>query len=107
MNFSLHLAAKVLNLIANAYVLAKQRFLRALYSRLEAPLAASSFNLHRDFYTSVYDIAFADETRAESACMGFGLERWLYAFVRQKGLDPVGWPDPVRAALTAAADPAG
>ena len=73
----------------------------------EAPLAASSFNLHRDFYTSVYDIAFADETRAESACMGFGLERWLYAFVRQKGLDPAGWPEVVRRAVMATKDPEG
>lgn len=72
----------------------------------DAPLAASSFNLHRDFYTSTYDIAFADGTRAESACMGFGLERWLYAFVRQKGLDPSGWPDPVRRAVMAPQDPA-
>lgn len=73
----------------------------------EAPLAASSFNLHRDFYTSVYDIAFEDETRAESACMGFGLERWLYAFVRQKGLDPANWPEEVRAAITEPPDPEG
>lgn len=71
----------------------------------QAPLAASSFNLHRDFYTEVYDIAFEDETRAESACMGFGLERWLYAFVRQKGLDPAGWPQPVKQAVMGAADP--
>lgn len=55
-------------------------------------LAASSFNLHRDFYTSVYDTRRASGERAESACMGFGLERWLYAFLTQKGLDPKGWP---------------
>ena len=55
-------------------------------------LAASSFNLHRDFYTSVYDTRRADGERAESACMGFGLERWLYGFLAQKGLDPKGWP---------------
>ena len=73
----------------------------------DAPLAASSFNLHRDFYTSVYDIAFEDETRAESACVGFGLERWLYAFVRQKGLDPAIWPEEVRAAITEPPDPEG
>lgn len=65
----------------------------------DAPLAASSFNLHRDYYTSTYDIAFEDGTRAESACMGFGLERWLYGFVAQKGLDPAGWPESVRSAI--------
>jgi seryl-tRNA synthetase len=55
-------------------------------------LAASSFNLHRDFYTSVYDVRLEDGARAESACMGFGFERWLYGFLSQKGLDPSGWP---------------
>jgi seryl-tRNA synthetase len=57
-----------------------------------APLAASSFNLHRDFYTSVYDTRRAGGELAESACMGFGLERWLYGFLSQKGVDPAGWP---------------
>jgi seryl-tRNA synthetase len=54
-------------------------------------LAASSFNLHRDFYTSVYDTRMVNGELAESACMGFGLERWLYGFLTQKGLDRSGW----------------
>jgi seryl-tRNA synthetase len=49
-------------------------------------LAASSFNLHRDFYTSLYDTRMAGGERAESACMGFGIERWLYGYLTQKGL---------------------
>lgn len=55
-------------------------------------LAASSFNLHRDYYTSVYHTRRPDGSLAESACMGFGLERWLYGFLAQKGLDRAGWP---------------
>lgn len=55
------------------------------------PLAASSFNLHRDFYTSVYDTRRPNGELAESACMGFGIDRWLYAFLTQKGMDPSGW----------------
>lgn len=65
----------------------------------DAPLAASSFNLHRDFYTSLYNTRRSDGTLAESACMGFGLERWLYGFISQKGLDPAHWPDAVAAGL--------
>lgn len=57
----------------------------------DAALAASSFNLHRDFYTSVYDTRRAGGELAESACMGFGLERWVYGFLSQKGLDPGKW----------------
>jgi seryl-tRNA synthetase len=62
-------------------------------------LAASSFNLHRDFYTSVYDTRRADGSLAESACMGFGLERWLYGFLSQKGLARGGWPARVTSRL--------
>jgi seryl-tRNA synthetase len=54
-------------------------------------LAASSFNLHRDFYTSVYGTRRANGELAESACMGFGVERWVYGFLTQKGLDPEAW----------------
>lgn len=56
------------------------------------PLAASSFNLHRDYYTSVYDTRRANGELAESACMGFGIDRWLYAFLTQKGMDARDWP---------------
>ena len=58
-------------------------------------LAASSFNLHRDFYTSVYSTRLANGELAESACMGFGLERWLYGFLTQKGLDRASWGVPL------------
>lgn len=54
-------------------------------------LAASSFNLHRDYYTSVYDTRRPGGELAESACMGFGIERWVYAFLTQKGMDRGGW----------------
>ncbi|AWK88336.1 hypothetical protein [Azospirillum thermophilum] len=63
------------------------------------PLAVSSFNLHRDYYTAIYNTRLADGGLAESACMGFGLDRWLYGFLSQKGLDPADWPERVRAAV--------
>jgi seryl-tRNA synthetase len=65
----------------------------------DEPMAASSFNLHRDFYTTLYNTRRANGEVAESACMGFGLERWLYGFVSQKGLDPVNWPERVASSL--------
>lgn len=55
-------------------------------------LAAASFNLHRDFYTSVYNTRQADGQLAESACMGFGIDRWVYGFLSQKGINPADWP---------------
>jgi seryl-tRNA synthetase len=63
----------------------------------EMDVAAASFNLHRDFYASVYDIRRHDGAMAETACMGFGIERWVYGFLSQKGMDPRGWPEHVSA----------
>jgi seryl-tRNA synthetase len=65
----------------------------------DEPLAASSFNLHRDYYTSIYNTRRAEGGLAESACMGFGLERWLYGFLSQKGLDRADWPRRVTSKL--------
>lgn len=56
-------------------------------------IAASSFNLHRSFYASVYGLRTSGGALLETACMGFGLERWVYAFLSQKGLDPARWPE--------------
>lgn len=62
-------------------------------------LAASSFNLHRDFYTSIYDTRQAGGQVAESACMGFGVDRWVYGFLSQKGFDQEHWPERVKSHL--------
>ncbi|MDE1145768.1 MAG: hypothetical protein PW843_04005 [Azospirillaceae bacterium] len=78
----------------------KYELLASLPGR-DGGLAISSFNLHRDYYTRLYDIGLEGGGGAESACMGFGLDRWLYAFVAQKGLDPQGWPRSVTTAIDA------
>jgi seryl-tRNA synthetase len=61
----------------------------------ERTLAAGSFNLHNDFFGKTFFIRSGNGP-AFSGCVGFGLERWVYAFFCQKGLDPAGWPDEVR-----------
>ena len=46
-----------------------------------------------------YTKAFAIKTQKGelwSGCSGIGLERWLTAFLAQKGLDPEGWPSGFR-----------
>lgn len=78
---------------------AKYELVVPLPARGGEELAVSSFNLHRDFYTKTYGVAFEDDVPAESACMGFGIDRWMYGFLAQRGLDPAGWPERVRAAV--------
>ncbi|HYA54238.1 MAG TPA: serine--tRNA ligase, partial [Thermoplasmata archaeon] len=48
-----------------------------------------------DKYTKAFSIK-AQKGELWSGCTGIGLERWLTAFLAQKGLDPSGWPEEVR-----------
>jgi seryl-tRNA synthetase len=58
-------------------------------------IAAGSFNLHNDFFGKTFNIRSGDGS-AFSSCIGFGVERFVYAFVCQKGFDPANWPEEVR-----------
>ena len=41
--------------------------------------AAASFNLHEQFFGEAFDIRLADGEPVHTACVAFGLERWLLA----------------------------
>jgi len=68
-------------------------------------LAVGSLNHHSDFFGRVFDISLADGGVAHSACIAFGLERWVYAFLAQHGDDPARWPTVVRDGLGAQVPP--
>jgi len=56
-------------------------------------LAIASINQHRSFFGESYDIQFDNRT-AESACVAFGIERWLHAMLGAHGVDAGSWPQP-------------
>lgn len=59
--------------------------LKALKHELLVPvgdgdtIAAASFNLHEAFFGNAFDIRLPDGNPAHTACVAFGLERWLLA----------------------------
>jgi len=61
--------------------------------------AVSSFNFHQEHFGSVFGIQQHDGSVANSACLGFGLERITLALFRAHGMDPRQWPVQVREAL--------
>jgi seryl-tRNA synthetase len=65
----------------------------------DEPTAVCSFNFHQDHFGSTFGIRSADGEVANTACLGFGLERVTMALFRTHGFDPQGWPQPVRALL--------
>jgi seryl-tRNA synthetase len=74
------------------------KFEIALALHDDARLAVGSFNYHNDFFGKAFDSRLDGGGPMFSACIAFGLERWVYAFVAQHGSDPSRWPDVVRRA---------
>jgi len=63
------------------------------------PTAVSSFNYHQDHFGSAFGIQLHDGRVANSACLGFGLERITLALFRAHGLEVRDWPKDVRSRL--------
>lgn len=61
-------------------------------------VAAGSFNLHGTFFGESFGITRPDGKPVASGCVGFGLERLVYAFLCQHGTDAGQWPVSVREA---------
>lgn len=60
-------------------------------------LAVGSLNYHSDFFGRVFNCQAGDGPM-HSVCIGFGLERWVHAFLAQHGASPRRWPAVVRSA---------
>ncbi len=58
---------------------------------LQDGLAIASINAHRCFFGESYDIRLNGEP-AHSACVAFGIERWLFALTAAYGPDAALWP---------------
>ena len=58
----------------------------------ERSTAAASFNNHERFFGEAFGITLATGEPASSACVAFGLERWLLAFLVAHGVDSHAWP---------------
>ncbi|HDR8040745.1 TPA: hypothetical protein QCZ17_003007 [Bacillus cereus] len=58
-------------------------------------LATASFNLHGSVFSKEFNIRVRDVDETVSGCVGFGLERWVLAFLAQFGTNPNHWPKQV------------
>lgn len=65
----------------------------------ERTIAAGSFNFHERFFGETFKIHQADQTPVLTACVGFGLERLVYAFLCQYGLNEASWPQAIKREL--------
>lgn len=56
-------------------------------------LAIASINEHRSFFGECYEIRCRGEA-SHSACVAFGIERWLHAMIERLGPGAASWPVP-------------
>lgn len=61
--------------------------------------ACLSFNYHMTYFADTWGIKTADGEQAQTACVGFGMERLVLALMRHHGFDIAAWPAGVRDTL--------
>ena len=67
-----------------------------LFVDSERTIAAGSFNFHENFFGESFRIRHPDDSAITTGCVGIGLERLVYAFLCQYGLEQSDWPEAVR-----------
>jgi seryl-tRNA synthetase len=65
----------------------------------EKPTAVCSFNFHQEHFGEAFKIHTEDGKVANTACLGFGMERIVMALFQTHGFDVGAWPSEVRAKL--------
>jgi seryl-tRNA synthetase len=65
----------------------------------ENPTALCSFNFHQEHFGATFAIRTADGGTANTACLGFGLERITMALLKEHGFDIGKWPAAVQQQL--------
>lgn len=56
------------------------------------PLAVSSFNNHERFFGDAFGIRLTNGESATTACVAFGIERWVLAILMTRGVNSANWP---------------
>lgn len=67
-----------------------------LNTSADTRLSAASFNLHGRAFTDPFNIAVKGHADTVTACVGFGIQRWVIAFLAQYGFDEKNWPEGIR-----------
>lgn len=65
----------------------------------EKPTAIMSFNYHQEHFSSTFGIKTSNGETAQTACLGFGMERIVLALFKIHGLNPAEWPAAIREKL--------
>jgi len=74
----------------------KSKYELHLYCNEHKKISVASFNLHGKAFTDPFHIKVKGVTNCQTGCIGFGIERWILAFLSQYGFQTENWPAKVR-----------
>lgn len=85
------------NKIKAQNILGSKYELRTFINSLES-IAVASFNLHGQFLSKRFKLYLNKEnsTFINTGCVGVGLERFLYGFITQYGINEENWPNIIK-----------
>jgi seryl-tRNA synthetase len=63
---------------------------------LNHTISTASFNLHGKAFTDPFNISVKNCKDTVTGCIGFGLQRWLTAFISQYNWDDNNWPEIIK-----------
>lgn len=62
-------------------------------------ISIASFDTHGNFFSKTLNFKLANNKDAWSGCIGLGIERCVWSFLQQYGLDSCKWPERIRKAV--------
>jgi seryl-tRNA synthetase len=79
--------------------------MRLVVPNRDKGVAVVSANVHGTHFIEGFSIREAHQHRIWTGCTGFGLTRWLFGFLAQKGFDKENWPEMITERLKDAKTP--
>ena len=73
--------------------------IRAALPYKGSTMAVGSYNRHGDFFGRKLNISDSTGQPVQSGCFAIGLERIVWAFLAQHGINPEGWPAAIRSTV--------
>jgi len=67
-----------------------------MFTEPDHTISVGSFNYHEQFFSDNFELKDSGKEEMFTGCAGFGLERLVYAFLCQYGLDRENWPESIR-----------
>lgn len=74
----------------------KSKYEIEMNTDLNHTISTASFNLHGKAFTDPFNISVKNCKDTVTGCIGFGLQRWLTAFISQYSWDDNNWPEIIK-----------